>query len=429
MSLDAFVERLRPEIEAYFRSSGEGPSGKYRIPLAVPTYGSEEVVDSLRVLLSAQVTMGEEVYEFERQFARYLDVEHAVMVNSGSSANLIALAVLANPVLGNRRIKPGSEVIVPAVSWSTSLFPVVQMGARPVLVDIRDEDYVIDVREVERALSKRTRAIMAVHLLGTPCDMRDIQDLAARHGLFVVEDTCEAVGAEFGGRKAGTLGDLGTFSFFFSHHISTIEGGMIVTNNGEFAEIARLLRAHGWIREISSREEVARKHPQIDPRFLFVNLGYNLRPTEIQGVFGQHQIRKLEGFIRRRHENAEYWNKKLSKYSHFFQFLPVEEREGFRRVWFAYPLRIRPDAPIDRDDFASHLEHGGIETRPIMSGNLAEQPALTLFDHRVVGELPVATATMHKGLLCGAHHRIDEADRAHLVECVEEFLEMKGVSA
>jgi CDP-6-deoxy-D-xylo-4-hexulose-3-dehydrase len=357
-------------------------------------------------------------------FAEYIGVRHAIMVNSGSSANLIAFSILTNPVI-DRQIMPGDEVIVPAVTWSTSVFPITQVGTKPVLVDVTLDDYNIDVDVLEDALSERTQAIMPVHLLGNPCQMDKIMKIASRNNLYVIEDACEAHGAEYQGEKVGSFGDMGTFSFFFSHHISTIEGGMIVTNNDQFAELAKTLRAHGWVRELRDRKGIAKQYSAIDERFLFINLGYNLRPTEIQGAFGIHQIKKLEPFIQIRRENAQYWSDRLSKYTNVLYLPAQEELSGSRRVWFGYPVTVRPEAPFARKEFMEFLESKGIATRPITAGNLEEQPALTLIDHRVHGELSIARMIMRQSFFWGNHPYIGQKERTFVADCVEEFLKEK----
>lgn len=422
MTSGEVLNRFKSLLMQYFAFK-ELEDARVQVPLAVPCYSWEEVLEALDSLLSTHVTMGQKVMQFENMFKEYLGVKHAIMVNSGSSANLIALSILTNPAV-EKRIKLGEEVIVPAVTWSTSVFPIAQVGARPVLVDVSLDDYNLDIRALEEAISEKTRAIMAVHLLGNPCQMDKIMDLAASYDLYVIEDACEAHGAEFQGRKVGAFGDIGTFSFFFSHHISTIEGGMLVTNNDQFAEIAKALRAHGWIRELSQRAEIASRYPSIDERFLFVNLGFNVRPTEIQGAFGIHQIRKLEKFIQIRRDNAQYWISRFSKYSHVLQLPAREEKTGSRRVWFGFPITVRPEAPFTREEFVEFLEAKGIETRPITAGNLEEQPALQLIDHRVHGELPVARMIMRQSFFWGNHHRI-ERERAYVADCVDEFMREK----
>ncbi len=413
----AEVKRL---TQKYFsaRPGGFIP-GKSKIDLAVPSYGWEEAYEAIESILTTRVTMGEKVKKFEQAFAEYVGVPYAVMVNSGSSANLLALSILANPLTPNG-LRPGDEVITPAVTWATTVYPIIQMGAVPVLVDVDLDTFNISVAEIGKAITDRTRAIMLVHLCGNPCDMAPIMDIARRHNLFVIEDTCEAHGAGIGGKKAGSFGDLATFSFYFTHHISTIEGGMVLTSNEEFAEMARALRAFGWVRDLRDRDRLAERHSDIDPRFLFVNTGYNIRPTEIQGAFGIHQVKRLEEFIAIRRDNARYWTESLKEFSEYL--LLHQERPGTRHVWHHYPVTVRPDAPFSRKELEGFLNQKGLETRPIMTGNMAEQPVMRLFKYRKVGGLANARIIHRQSFLFGAHQGIQKEEREAVVEYFREFV-------
>jgi CDP-6-deoxy-D-xylo-4-hexulose-3-dehydrase len=412
--------QLRVLVERYFsRPLVSEDSGAVRIPLSLPPYGVEEVMEALDSLLTKQVTMGRKVREFERRFAEYIGAPHAVMVNSGSSANLLALSVLTNPLLEGR-IRPGDEIITPAVTWATTVFPIIQVGALPVLVDVDRDTINVSPAEVERAITSRTRALMLVHLLGNPCAMGPLMELARAHNLFVIEDCCEAHGAEDRGQRVGSFGHLATFSFYFSHHITTIEGGMVLSNDTNLDELARALRVFGWVRELRNREALAQEHAGIDPRYLFVNLGYNFRPTEIQGAFGMHQIRRLEGFIAARQATARYWTERLRPLERYF-FLPAE-REGTRHSWLFFPLLVRPDAPFTRDELAAFLESRQVETRPIMTGNIEEQPVMRHFPYRAVGDLPTARFIMRNGMLVGLHHLLGSREREALIAYITEFV-------
>lgn len=413
--------RLKELVRQHFLSDRKEPfvEGQTKIPLTTISYGWEEVWEALESLLSTWVTMGTKVRAFESMFADYIGVKHAIMVNSGSSANLLALSVLTNPVTPNR-IQPGDEIITPAVTWATTVFPIVNCGAMPVLVDVELETFNIDVDEIERALTPKTRGIMLVHLLGNPCDMRAIMELARRHNLIVIEDSCEAHGAEVEGRKVGSFGDLSTFSFFLTHHISTIEGGMVLTNNNEYAELARSMRAFGWIRDLRNRSALAAQYEEIDPRYLFINSGFNLRPTELQGAFGIHQMPRLEPFIEGRRANAAYWTEHLREFSDYL-ILP-QERPGIRHVWFGYPITVRPESPFSRSELVEFLERKGVETRPIMAGNMDEQPVMRLVPYRKVGELPVARQIMRNSFFFGNHQDIGPAQREAIISYFHEFI-------
>lgn len=418
------LKKIEELTKEYFSSNVEGSfiPGKSKIPLNIPSYGWEESYEAIESILTTWVTMGKKVNEFESMFAQYIGVPHSVMVNSGSSANLLALSILTNPLARNR-INPGDEIITPAVTWATTVFPIINVSAIPVLVDVDLRSHNISVNEIEKAITDRTKAIMPVHLLGNPCDMKRITEIARKHNLFVIEDACEAHGAEIDGKKVGSYGDLASFSFFFTHHISTIEGGMVLASNEEFAEMAKALRVFGWIRDLRDRDEIAGSYGDIDPRFLFINIGYNFRPTEIQGAFGIHQIKKLDNFIEIRRDNAKFWTENFKQYSNFL-WLP-EERPGTKHVWFGYPITVRPDAPFTRKELVDFLEGKGLETRPIMAGNIDEQPAMRYFDYRKVGDLSNSRIIHRQSFFFGNHQGIGRGEREAIVEYFREF--MSGV--
>ena len=248
-------------------------------------------------------------------------------------------------------------------------------------------------------------------------------EIAQDKDLFVIEDACESHGAEINGKKVGTFGDLATFSFFFSHHITTIEGGMVVTNNEDYAELAKSLRVFGWARNLKNYDEYARKYPQLDKRFLFVNKGFNFRPTEIQGAFGIHQIKKLDRFIEIRRENAKYWSKRFNEFSDFL--ILQEERPGTRHVWFGYPLTVRQGAPFTRDELTKYLEENKVETRPVQVPNIVKQPSINFLKHRVQGDLKNAQYIMDNSFWFGNHQDIGKEEREFIAETVIEFIEKR----
>lgn len=418
MPTEEVIDSIRPLIEEHFdeESDDEFVPGESEIRLSRPTFGSDEVIESLESLLSTFVTMGEKVATFESNWAEYLGCDHAHMVNSGSSANLLALKSLERDV-----IEPGDEVIVPAVAWSTSLFPILDVGAKPVLVDVDPETYTIDPEAFRAAITDRTAAVVLVHLLGNPCDMDQIVDICDAHDVTIVEDCCEAHGAEYDGQKVGTFGDVATFSFFFSHHITTIEGGMVVTDDKRRSRRIRMGRAHGWIRELDDTSEYISNNPDIDPRFLFASQGYNLRPTEIQGSFGIHQLPKLNELVARRRENASELSESLREYDDVLYLF--EERPEAHCSWFAYPLRIKDSAGFSREDLQQHLEVNNIETRPILAGNLARQPVLEHVEHRVDGQLEGAQRIHEDGLFIGNHHELTDEKIEYVTSTIAEFIE------
>ena len=394
-----------------------------RISLNVSTFGAEENEAVIEVMKSTHVTMGAKCREFERAFAEYLGDVEAIFVNSGSSANLLGFFALANhaapQTATKRKFLPGSEVIVPAVSWSTTFWPIVQAGAVPVLVDADPRTLQMRPDSIRSALSEKTVAICPVHVLGSVVPMDEVLAFAAENRLWVIEDTCEALGARHKGKLAGTFGDIATFSFFFSHHITTIEGGMIVTRNAELAELLRCMRAHGWTRDLKKRHETEALHSEIDPNFLFVNTGFNLRPTEINAALGLIQLRKLERFNKRRNQIASAWTERFDPLIKKEIFYPMRATETTAPAPFGYPI-ICGDRQI-RNSLRNHMNARGIETRPIICGNMARQPAFAHISHRVSGELTGADTIMDCGLLWGLHPLMSDEDVDYVANTVQEF--------
>lgn len=396
----------------------EPPPKDDECPLSVPLYGAGEVSGALSALLSQNVTMGSRVEAFERAFAEMIGSRFAIMVNSGSSANLVALSVLSQVALAGH-LKPGDEVIVPAVAWSTTIAPILQLGCVPVFVDIDEDTLNMRPESVDDAASERTRAVFPVHLLGNPVDMDPLMLRARARGMWVIEDTCESLGTEINDRKVGSFGDFGTYSFYFSHHITTIEGGMIVTDDEELNDLARSLRAHGWSRDMSTRPQLEADHPAIDPKFLFVNVGYNLRPMETQAAFGMVQLERLPGFNERRRENAIRLAEELSPYRDRLRL--INEQEGGRSTWFGFSVITQ--SAEERIALRDHLEARKIATRPIVAGNLALQPAFKSNEHRIHGDLEVATRVGERGLFIGNHPNLTEGQLQHISKAFRDFYE------
>lgn len=411
---EAIQQQIATLVDEYFELAPPPVDGE--CPLSVPLYGSEEVNGALDALLTQNVTMGSRVKQFEAAFAEKIGSRHAVMVNSGSSANLLAISVLAQSVLENG-LRPGDEVIVPAVTWSTTIAPILQLGCVPVLVDVDEETLNMRPDALDDALSARSRAVMPVHLLGNPIGMDELMAFARARDIWVIEDTCESLGSAIDGQNVGTFGDFGTFSFYFSHHITTIEGGMLITDDDRLNDLARSLRAHGWSRDMSTRSRIEAENPHIDPRFLFVNVGYNLRPMELQAAFGLVQLRRLEEFNDARRENALFLREQLAPYGDRLRM--VNEQEGGRSTWFGFS--VITDSAETRDRLRDHLEARHIATRPIVAGNLALQPAFRDNPHRIVGDLEVATRVGERGLFIGNHPSLTDGQLEHIVSAFREF--------
>jgi len=389
------------------------------VKLHEATYDADEIWEFLNCLLRTEVTMGAKVRRFEGEFGQKLGYGHSVMVNSGSSANLLAVSALTNPLV-DRHLRPGDEVIVPALCWSTTVWPLIQHQLVPVVVDADPRTLNIDVAQVAQAIGPKTRAIMPVHIYGNPCDMDGLMDLVRKYDLTLIEDSCESLGATYRGKSVGSFGRVGTFSFYYSHHITTLEGGMVVTDDFQVAEALRVLRAHGWVREMAEPQKHLAANPEIHPKFLFVNLGYNLRATEPQGAMGSLQLTKLDRFIDIRTSNAEFWKKDFASLGDCFQI--QETTPHSKHSWFGFPMRMKPGLPFSRKEFFTYLQERGIEMRPLNAGNIAAQPALKHFPHRIVGNLAHANAIMKDGFTFGNHQHVDDAARRYISSVVKDFV-------
>jgi CDP-4-dehydro-6-deoxyglucose reductase, E1 len=388
-----------------------GPPGGF--PLVDSSYDNAEILRCIETLLSGQLTMGERVRAFETAFCGVVGAKSAVMVNSGSSANLLAVAAAVNPVRAPRLI-PGDRVAVPAVCWSTSLWPVLQHGLEPVLVDVDPLTLNISIEQLERAVSeKQVRAVMMVHILGNSTDVAELLSLVDRHELILIEDTCESLGSTYAGRWLGTLGAFGTYSFYFSHHMTTIEGGMVVCKTQEDEDLLRTLRSHGWSRDHSRRTQFEDQFPHIDPRFLFINLGYNLRPMEIQAAFGLEQLTRLDAMNQARRDNVLAMRSAFETHPDWSAQLRFPRATtGLDPCWFGFPFIVESHVTFDPVRFRSELLKAGIDTRPIVSGNMALQPAVEMFNVNLeLGPFSGAQEIHERGLFIGAHAKPLHAGR------------------
>ncbi len=369
------------------------------LPLAVPSFGAEEVEEAIEALLTGWITMGTRVAKFEQLWAAAVGVDHAIAVNSGSSA----LLVMLNALVEIDVLRRGQTVLVPAVGWSTSLFAVAQAGLKPVLIDVDSETLCIEGAYEE--------PVLAIHLLGCPSGV---------DAPLIIEDACGAHGAKIGNKTVGGLGICGAFSFFFSHHLSTGEGGMITTNDSALADSCRSLRAHGWIRERNDRTMWAEKHAEIDPRFLFVSSGYNLRMTDIAGAFGIHQVPRLPLFLERRRENHEEWCRTIQELNLPLKVFP--EPNGRSHAAFAFPMLLDETSPISRQTLCDALEKRGIQTRPISGSHLARQPAFSKVPGASVrGATPVADRVHSHGFFVGQSHGFGPEQGALLLEALTDI--------
>jgi CDP-6-deoxy-D-xylo-4-hexulose-3-dehydrase len=364
-------------------------------------------------------TMGKQVSDFQEMYAKYVGADYGVMSNSGSSNNLLAVAALANPFTKDH-MKPGDEVIVPALSWSTTIWPIVQHNLVPVFVDCDINDFNLDINKLEKAIGPKTRAIKLVHVYGNPCNMDAIMALAKKHNLFVIEDCCEAMGAMYDNKHVGTFGNVGNYSFFFAHHITTMEGGISVTNDFDLTETMKILRAHGWSRESKEHQKYINMYPDIDPRFIFINQGYNLRPTELNAAMGAIQLPKLDQFNDMRRNAAAYLLKHLSQYQDFFHF--QQETPKGKHVWFGFSMIVKDSAPFSVKDMTTYLQKHRIESRPIIAGNMTRHPGVKMFPHRISGDLTAADKVMKNGFSFGCHQGTDLNACQYIANIIDGFI-------
>lgn len=368
--------------------------------LASDSWGDEEIRALQRVIASGQFTMASEVADFEGEFADYTGSQHAIMVNSGSSANLLMIAACAFRKQG-RALRRGDEVLVPAVSWATTYFPLAQYGLSLRFVDVDVDTLNFDLPALEAAVTPRTAAIMAVNLLGNPNDFNAVSAVARRHDLVLLEDNCESLGARYAGRQAGTFGLAGSFSFFFSHHMSTMEGGMVVTDDREVHELMLSLRSHGWTRSLPDQNLVT-GHKDSDAfveSYKFVLPGYNLRPIEMAAAVGREQLRKLPQFVATRRRNASAFQSALASDPRFRL-----QREIGQSSWFGFSLVLTSGYDVPRREVIRQLEGDGIDCRPIVAGDFTQNSVLQHLDHSIPFDLPHAQEVHRQGFFVGNQH-------------------------
>jgi len=415
------LNKIQDNIQEYcdtFFKFGFDPANPV-IRVQETSYGAEEINAVMQTLLSTMTTMGKQVSNFQEMYAKYVGAKYGIMSNSGSSNNLLSVAALANPFTKDH-LKPGDEVIVPALSWSTTIWPIVQHNLIPVFVDCDLDSFNLDLNKLEAAIGPKTRAIKLVHVYGNPCNMDAIMSLARKHNLFVIEDCCEAMGAMYDGKHVGTFGNVGNYSFFFAHHITTMEGGISVTNDFDLTETMKILRAHGWSRESVEHPKYIEMYPDIDPRFIFINQGYNLRPTELNAAMGAIQLPKLDGFNDMRRDAAAYLMKHLDKYRDFFHF--QQETPKGKAVWFGFAIIVKDSAPFTAKEISNYLKAKQIESRPIIAGNMARHPGVKMFPHEIRGDLNAADMVMRNGFSFGCHQGTDMNAVKYIVDIIDSFV-------
>ena len=363
--------------------------------LASSSWGPEEIKAIQRVVDSGMYTMGENVKAFERDFAKYFGMKHAVMVNSGSSANLVAVASLF--FKKDRPLQRGDEVIVPAISWSTTYHPLQQYGLRLKFIDVELDTLNIDVSKIEKAIGPRTKMILAVSILGNPAAVDVMKKIADKHGLYFMEDNCESMDAEVAGRKTGTFGILNTYSSFFSHHISTMEGGMVLTDDEELFHILLAMRNHGWTRDLPPGSPIFEKRDDdFFEAYRFILPGYNVRPIELSGAIGREQIKKLPEMTRQRRKNLAHFQKLFRDDSRF-----IIQRENGKSSSFCFTIILKPERNIDRKRVFQALKKADIGYRIITGGCFLRHDVIKYYDYEIVGGIENANIDHDYGFFVG----------------------------
>lgn len=378
--------------------------GKTPVPCAGRVFDNDELVYLVDASLEFWLTTGRYADQFEREFANFSGINHAILVNSGSSANLLALSCLTSSKLGDRRLRPGDEVITVATGFPTTVNPIIQNGLIPVFMDVTIPTYNVDVAQLEDAYSERTRAVIMAHTLGNPFDLQAVSDFVKRHDLWLIEDCCDAVGATYRGRQVGTFGDIATASFYPAHHITMGEGGCVLTNHQILRKLIESFRDWGrdcWCKP--GKDNTCNKRfdwqfgdlPQgYDHKYIYSHIGYNLKLTDLQAAIGVAQLKKLPTFIEARKRNFEMLYEGLKDLEEYF-ILP-QATLGSEPSWFGFPLAVRTTAPFTRNEVVRYLEKHKIATRLLFGGNLVRQPAYRDISFRVVGDLVNSDIVMNQ---------------------------------
>lgn len=352
--------------------------------------------------------------EYEKQFADHFGAKYAVMVSSGSAANLLSIAALVY----SGRLSKGSEVIVPAVSWSTTYFPLEQYGMKLVFVDINRETLNLDIDKVKKAVNENTRMIFAVNLLGNSNEYDELQKICKDHNLILIEDNCESLGARYHGKYLGTIGQIGTFSTFYSHHMCTMEGGVVVTDDSELYEYMLAIRAHGWTRNLPSDSKIYKKrHDPFYESFNFIVPGYNLRPIEMEGAVGLRQLKKVDRMIKNRRSNAEYFCNRMQKYSN----VRLQKEVG-ESSWFGFSIVLTGELQERRQALVQCLRNAHIECRPIVAGNFTRNPVIKYMDYKIPDRLVNADEIHDQGFFIGNHSSNNNEKVDYFVSVFDSFI-------
>ncbi len=430
---DKLRQRILSLVDEYHDEAFAPPefvAGETPVPVAGRVFDAEDLSHLIDASLDFWLTAGRYAKEFERQLAQQFGVRFATLVNSGSSANLVALCALTSPTLADRAIKPGDEVITVAAGFPTTVNPIIQAGCVPVFVDVTVPTYNVDANMLEDARSERTRAVALAHTLGNPFDLAAVTAFCQKHGLWLIEDCCDALGATYDGRPAGAFGDLATVSFYPAHHITMGEGGAVVTDTGKLRRLVESFRDWGrdcWCEPGKDNTCGRRFDWQLgslpegyDHKYTYSHIGYNLKATDMQAAVGVAQLKKLPGFIAARKRNFGLLRDGLSDLAELL-VLP-EATPKSDPSWFGFPLAVRPEAPFARDALVRHLNECKVGTRLLFGGNLTRQPAYANVSHRVVGDLANSDFVMNRVFWIGVYPGLSEPMIQYVIDCIHDFV-------
>ncbi len=401
------------------------------IPCAGRVFDADDISHLVDSSLDFWLTTGRFAAEFERSFAQFWGLRHAVLVNSGSSANLLALTCLTSPKLGDRQLRPGDEVITVAAGFPTTVNPIIQNRLVPVFLDVKIPTYNVDVEQLEASLSSRTRAIMIAHTLGNPYDLARVTAFAAKHNLWLIEDCCDAAGSTYQGKAVGTFGDLATCSFYPAHHITMGEGGCVLTDRPQLKTLVESFRDWGrdcWCdpgKDNTCGKRFGWQQCQLpmgyDHKYTYSHIGYNLKVTDMQAAVGVSQLKKLPRFIEARRRNFLYLKEGLRDLEEYF-ILP-EATAGSDPSWFGFPLAVRPGCKLTRHEVVGALERQRIQTRLLFGGNLLRQPAYAGIEHRVIGELKNTDFIMNRVFWIGVYPGLDSARLDYVLDVFHRLVQ------